>query len=64
MAHLGFIGLGVMGGRMVKRLLAAGHTIIGYNRTQAKARWLLDMGMQWGQHHGQWSKPPTSRFLW
>ena len=48
MAHLGFIGLGVMGGRMVKRLLAAGHTIIGYNRTQAKARWLLDMGMQWG----------------
>jgi 3-hydroxyisobutyrate dehydrogenase-like beta-hydroxyacid dehydrogenase len=48
MAHLGFIGLGVMGGRMVKRLLEAGHTIIGYNRTQAKARWLLDMGMQWG----------------
>jgi 3-hydroxyisobutyrate dehydrogenase-like beta-hydroxyacid dehydrogenase len=48
MAHLGFIGLGVMGGRMVKRLLEAGHTITGYNRTQAKARWLLDLGMQWG----------------
>jgi 3-hydroxyisobutyrate dehydrogenase-like beta-hydroxyacid dehydrogenase len=48
MAHLGFIGLGVMGGRVVKRLLEAGHTITGYNRTQAKARWLLDMGMQWG----------------
>jgi 3-hydroxyisobutyrate dehydrogenase-like beta-hydroxyacid dehydrogenase len=48
MAHLGFIGLGVMGGRIVKRLLAAGHTITGYNRTQAKARWLLDLGMQWG----------------
>ena len=26
MAHLGFVGLGVMGGRMVKRLLDAGHT--------------------------------------
>jgi 3-hydroxyisobutyrate dehydrogenase-like beta-hydroxyacid dehydrogenase len=48
MAHLGFIGLGVMGGRMVKRLLEAGHTIIGYNRTPSKAQWLLDMGMQWG----------------
>ena len=48
MAHLGFIGLGVMGGRVVKRLLEAGHTIIGYNRTPSKAQWLLDMGMQWG----------------
>jgi 3-hydroxyisobutyrate dehydrogenase-like beta-hydroxyacid dehydrogenase len=48
MAHLGFIGLGVMGGRMVKRLLEAGHTITGYNRTPSKARWLLDLGMQWG----------------
>ncbi len=48
MANLGFIGLGVMGSRIAKRLLDAGHTITGYNRTQAKARWLLDAGMQWG----------------
>jgi 3-hydroxyisobutyrate dehydrogenase-like beta-hydroxyacid dehydrogenase len=48
MAHLGFIGLGVMGGRMVKRLLDAGHTVTGYNRTQSKAQWLVDLGMQWG----------------
>jgi 3-hydroxyisobutyrate dehydrogenase-like beta-hydroxyacid dehydrogenase len=48
MSHLGFIGLGVMGGRMVQRLLHAGHTVTGYNRTQAKAQWLLDLGMQWG----------------
>jgi 3-hydroxyisobutyrate dehydrogenase-like beta-hydroxyacid dehydrogenase len=48
MTHLGFIGLGVMGGRMVKRLLEAGHTITGYNRTPSKAQWLLDLGMQWG----------------
>jgi 3-hydroxyisobutyrate dehydrogenase-like beta-hydroxyacid dehydrogenase len=49
MAHLGFIGLGVMGSRMVKRLLDAGHTITGYNRTRSKAQWLLDLGMQWGK---------------
>jgi 3-hydroxyisobutyrate dehydrogenase-like beta-hydroxyacid dehydrogenase len=48
MANLGFIGLGAMGGRMVKRLLDAGHTVIGYNRTRSKAQWLLDIGMKWG----------------
>jgi 3-hydroxyisobutyrate dehydrogenase-like beta-hydroxyacid dehydrogenase len=47
MAKLGFIGLGRMGGRVVKRLLDAGHTVVGYNRTQSKAQWLLDAGMQW-----------------
>jgi 3-hydroxyisobutyrate dehydrogenase-like beta-hydroxyacid dehydrogenase len=47
MANLGFIGLGVMGGRMVKRLLDAGHSITGYNRTKSKAQWLLDAGMKW-----------------
>jgi len=34
MAKLGFIGLGVMGSRMVKRLLDAGHQVTGYNRTK------------------------------
>jgi 3-hydroxyisobutyrate dehydrogenase-like beta-hydroxyacid dehydrogenase len=48
MANLGFIGLGVMGSRMVKRLLEAGHTVTGYNRTKPKAQWLLDAGMKWG----------------
>jgi 3-hydroxyisobutyrate dehydrogenase-like beta-hydroxyacid dehydrogenase len=49
MAHLGFIGLGVMGSRMVQRLLEAGHTVTGYNRTRSKAQGLLDRGMQWGE---------------
>ena len=48
MANLGFVGLGVMGSRMVKRLLDAGHTVTGYNRTKSKGRWLLDAGMKWG----------------
>lgn len=49
MAHLGFIGLGKMGGRVAKRLVDAGHTVTGYNRTKSKAQWLLDAGMQWGE---------------
>jgi len=49
MANLGFIGLGVMGGQMVKRLLDKGHTVTGYNRTRSKAQWLVDQGMKWGE---------------
>jgi 3-hydroxyisobutyrate dehydrogenase-like beta-hydroxyacid dehydrogenase len=49
MAELGFVGLGVMGSRMVKRLLDAGHVVTGYNRTRGKAQWLLDAGMRWGE---------------
>lgn len=49
MAQLGFIGLGKMGGRVARRLVDAGHTVTGYNRTREKAQWLLDAGMQWGE---------------
>lgn len=48
MANLGFIGLGTMGGKMVQRLLQAGHTVTGYNRTKSRADWLRDLGMDWG----------------
>ena len=47
MVKLGFVGLGVMGGRMVQRLLAAGYSVTGYNRTKSKAQWLVDRGMKW-----------------
>ena len=46
MATLGFVGLGAMGGRMAKRLLDAGHTVVGYNRTRARSQWLVDAGMR------------------
>src|SRR5580698_8498701 len=46
MANLGFIGLGVMGGQMVDRLLNHGHAVTGYNRTRSKAQWLIDKGMK------------------
>jgi 3-hydroxyisobutyrate dehydrogenase-like beta-hydroxyacid dehydrogenase len=49
MANLGFIGLGVMGGQMVDRLLAKGHSVTGFNRTQSKAEWLVKKGMKLAQ---------------
>jgi 3-hydroxyisobutyrate dehydrogenase-like beta-hydroxyacid dehydrogenase len=47
MATLGFVGLGAMGARIAGRLLAKGHTVIGYNRTRSKAQWLIDRGLRW-----------------
>src|SRR6202158_4277839 len=47
MANLGFVGLGVMGGEMVNRLLGKGHSVTGYNRTRSKAEWLVKKGMNW-----------------
>jgi 3-hydroxyisobutyrate dehydrogenase-like beta-hydroxyacid dehydrogenase len=38
-----------MGSQMVDRLLAKGHTVTGYNRTRAKAQWLIDKGMKWAE---------------
>ena len=43
---LGFVGLGAMGSRMAKRLLDAGYSVMGYNRTPAKARWLVEAGLR------------------
>jgi len=46
MANLGFVGLGVMGGRITSRLLDAGHHVSGYNRTKSKATWLVEQGLK------------------
>jgi 3-hydroxyisobutyrate dehydrogenase-like beta-hydroxyacid dehydrogenase len=46
-AELGFVGLGTMGGRMAKRLMEAGHTVTGHNRTRSKADWLVAGGLRW-----------------
>jgi 3-hydroxyisobutyrate dehydrogenase-like beta-hydroxyacid dehydrogenase len=47
MTQLGYVGLGMMGGQMADRLLQKGHTVTGYNRTRAKAEWLIKRGMRW-----------------
>ncbi len=45
MATLGFVGLGVMGGGIARRLLSAGHEVHGYNRTREKAAPLVEQGL-------------------
>jgi 3-hydroxyisobutyrate dehydrogenase len=46
MAILGFVGLGTMGSRLARRLLEAGHTVHGYNRSGGKARALEGAGLK------------------
>jgi 3-hydroxyisobutyrate dehydrogenase len=45
-SNLGFVGLGVMGGGVTRRLLAAGHTVHGYNRSREKAAPLVELGLE------------------
>jgi 3-hydroxyisobutyrate dehydrogenase-like beta-hydroxyacid dehydrogenase len=44
-SRLAFVGLGAMGSRLARRLLAAGHQVTGWNRTAAKARDLMTAGL-------------------
>jgi 3-hydroxyisobutyrate dehydrogenase-like beta-hydroxyacid dehydrogenase len=46
MAKIGYVGLGVMGGGVVRRLLEAGHEVTGHNRTRSKAEPLIAAGMR------------------
>ena len=45
--RIGFIGLGDMGQGIVPRLLAAGHDVAGWNRTESKGQPLIELGMIW-----------------
>ena len=47
MADLGYVGLGVMGSAITRRLLDAGHTVSVWNRTPEKAEPLLEAGARW-----------------
>jgi 3-hydroxyisobutyrate dehydrogenase-like beta-hydroxyacid dehydrogenase len=47
--RVGFIGLGAMGGGIVRRLIAAGHDVTGWNRTAEKAAPLVAEGMRLAQ---------------
>jgi 3-hydroxyisobutyrate dehydrogenase-like beta-hydroxyacid dehydrogenase len=46
-AELGYVGLGVMGSAIVRRLLDAGHDVSVWNRTRDKAEPLLEAGAGW-----------------
>src|SRR5215475_8465703 len=47
--QIGFVGLGAMGALIVPRLMAAGHTVIGWNRSRDKAEPLVAAGMRLAQ---------------
>ena len=47
MQPIGFIGLGLMGQPMARRLLEAGHPLTVWNRTAEKAKSLLTAGAAW-----------------
>jgi 3-hydroxyisobutyrate dehydrogenase-like beta-hydroxyacid dehydrogenase len=49
MARIGYVGLGVMGGGVARRLLEAGHRVTGYNRTRSKADGLVADGMAFAE---------------
>jgi 3-hydroxyisobutyrate dehydrogenase-like beta-hydroxyacid dehydrogenase len=44
--NIGFVGLGAMGAGIVPRLMAAGHTVTGFNRSRDKAQALIEKGMR------------------
>lgn len=43
--HIGFVGTGIMGGHMARRLAAAGHRVKAWNRTTEKAQVLIRHGV-------------------
>lgn len=45
--RVGMVGLGTMGEGIVPRLLGAGHTVTGWNRTKSKGEALIQQGMKW-----------------
>jgi 3-hydroxyisobutyrate dehydrogenase-like beta-hydroxyacid dehydrogenase len=47
MTRVGVVGLGAMGSRIAGRLLASGHEVHGTNRTESKARPLVELGLRW-----------------
>lgn len=47
---IGFIGTGLMGKPMAKRLLNANYELICYNRTKSKADELIGSGAQWSEN--------------
>ncbi len=47
MTSIGFVGLGAMGSALAGRLLDAGNTVYGTNRTKSKAAPLLERGLIW-----------------
>jgi 2-hydroxy-3-oxopropionate reductase len=53
MSTIAFIGLGIMGGPMARHLVAAGHTVIGYDRSEQRIEALVEAGGAAAESIGQ-----------
>ena len=49
MQRVGFVGIGLMGRQITKRLLMAGFPLTIWNRTKDRAREILDAGAVWAE---------------
>jgi 3-hydroxyisobutyrate dehydrogenase-like beta-hydroxyacid dehydrogenase len=47
--NIGFVGLGAMGSLIVPRLMQAGYTVTGWNRSRDKAQPLIEAGMKFAE---------------
>jgi 3-hydroxyisobutyrate dehydrogenase-like beta-hydroxyacid dehydrogenase len=47
--NVGFVGLGAMGALIVPRLMEAGYTVIGWNRSRDKTLALIEAGMKYAE---------------
>jgi 3-hydroxyisobutyrate dehydrogenase-like beta-hydroxyacid dehydrogenase len=59
---IGFLGLGDMGQAIVPRLLAAGHSVTGWNRTKEKAAPMFKLGMLWADTPREVAREPEIVF--
>ena len=48
MQRIGFIGIGLMGSQMSRRILEAGYPLMVWNRTKDRASHLTSAGAKWG----------------
>ena len=51
--RLGFIGLGYMGSRLARRLIAAGFPMVVHDRDRTKSAEFAELGVQFTQHPGE-----------
>jgi 3-hydroxyisobutyrate dehydrogenase len=62
MENVGWVGTGVMGSRMCKHIIDAGHNVYVHNRTPSKAESLLEEGAQWCDSPAEVAKESNYNF--
>ncbi len=57
---LGYLGLGMMGFPMTRRLVNAGYEVTVWNRSPGRAAALLEAGAKSASHRAMLRRPPAS----